>query len=156
MIPGAVGRAGASTAASPAIRAGGERTAGVRYRRTVGAVGWCQARPFPDGGPRCGPGHRARGKKSRPRQRIRGARPPARCLDAVVGAVGSVTAGIVALIVNGKVDPLADVSTSGNPPTQSVLTPIVGRPVAAPQPPPVTDQGEAPAGQAWRSAPAAW
>ena len=54
---------------------------------------------------------------------------------AVIGAVGSVTAGIGVLIVNGKLDRLTGRVAALESTMQTVLTLIAGRPAAAPSPP---------------------
>lgn len=56
-------------------------------------------------------------------------------IAAVIGAVGSVTAGIGVLIVNGKIDRLTGRVDALESTMQTVLTLIAGRPAAAPSPP---------------------
>ena len=56
-------------------------------------------------------------------------------IAAVIGAVGSVTAGIGVLIVNGKIDRLTGRVDALESTMQTVLTLIAGRPAAAPSQP---------------------
>ena len=56
-------------------------------------------------------------------------------IAAVIGAVGSVTAGIGVLIVNGKIDRLTGRVDALESTMQTVLTLIAGRPAAAPSHP---------------------
>ena len=75
-------------------------------------------------------------------------------LDTVIGAGGSVTAGIGVLIVNSKIDRLTGRVDAHESTMQTVHTPIAGRPVVTlSQPRPVTGQDEAPAGQPWSPPP---
>lgn len=56
-------------------------------------------------------------------------------IAAVIGAVGSVTAGIGVLIVNGKIDRLTGRVDALESTMQTVLTLIAGRPGPAPAQP---------------------
>ncbi len=55
-------------------------------------------------------------------------------IAAVVGAVGSVTAGIGVLVVNGKIDRLTGRVDALESTMQTVLTLIAGRPTTPAQP----------------------
>ena len=56
-------------------------------------------------------------------------------IAAVIGAIGSVTAGIGVLVVNGKIDRLTGRVDALESTMQTVLTLIAGRPAGAPTPP---------------------